>query len=198
MIKVGLTGNIGSGKSTVSNIFSTFQIPVFTADLEAKKILEKEDIINKLQTFFQTTLRNKEGSIDRQKIASIIFNNQEALNFINNLIHPLVAESFKEWLKLQSNKPYIIHEAAILYESGFDKYMDQIIYVNAPEEIRIQRIISRDHISRSEVLSRMSNQWADDRKKGLADYVIENDNYNLIIPQVMFIHQNLLQLSSVI
>ncbi len=196
MIKVGLTGNIGSGKSTVSNIFSTFQIPVFTADLEAKKILEQEDIITKLETFFRTNLKTKEGSIDRQKIASIIFNDQEALNFINNLIHPLVAESFKEWLKHQSNKPYIIHEAAILFESGFDKYMDQIIYVNAPEEIRIQRIISRDQISRSEVLARMSNQWADDRKKDLADYVIENDNYNLIIPQVLNIHQNLLRLSS--
>jgi len=189
MIKIGLTGNMGSGKTTVAKIFQALGVPVFYADIEAKKVLEHQSIILQLSSFFGAKIIDNNGKIDRKQMALLVFNDKNALDFLNKLIHPEVANLFQNWIVSNSEAPYIIHEAAILFESGFDKYMDTVIYVYAPERIRIERIINRDKISAEEVKQRLKNQWNDDKKLLFSEHVIENEGIDLLIPQVLNIHK---------
>lgn len=194
MKKIGLTGNIGSGKTTVARIFSTLGIPVYHADIEAKKILNHIDVINILTEKFGSKIITNH-LIDKTKLANIVFSDKESLNYLNKLIHPLVKEDFDNWCIVQSvNNKYIIHEAAILFESNFYQYVDKTIIVTAPHNIRIERVISRDHISKEEVLTRMANQWDEEKKTELSDYIIINDNMQFVIPQVIDIHHKILKL----
>ncbi len=190
MQKVGLTGNIGSGKSLVARIFKTFDIPVFEADNEAKIILFSPEVSKKVVQIFGYGIL-VDGSINRKKLANLAFNNPALLQKLNNIIHPAVKQKFNQWAELHIIKPYIIYEAAILFESGRYKDFDRIITVFADPETRIQRVMQRDDVPRELVLERMKNQWPDEKKNVLADFVISNNNADLLIPQVESIHSKL-------
>ncbi len=184
MIKVGLTGNIGSGKSTVCKIFELLDVPVFYSDLEAKKLYKRDDVKLQLKHQFGDAVF-KGSEVDFKKLASIIFSNQDSLGFVNNLIHPLVFEAYGRWLENHSDSNYTIHESAILFEHSLESRFDKTIVVYCPEEIRIQRVMKRDCVSPEDVKKRISNQLSDKLKNEKADFVVTNDGVNLVIPQIM-------------
>jgi len=170
---IGLTGGIGSGKTTVAKYLESKGIPVYIADLEAKKIMETETVIGKIiDAFGSDMIENKK--VNRSKLASLVFNNPEKLEILNGIIHPEVKNHFANWVKLHENFPFVVKEAAILFESGSYKECDKIILVTAPKEIRIKRVMERDEISREEVEARMANQWTDTQKTVMSDFVIQN------------------------
>ncbi|MBA7517650.1 Dephospho-CoA kinase [subsurface metagenome] len=192
MLKVGITGGIGSGKSTVCKIFNSLGIPVYHADTRAKYLTIhtsdiREVIINEFgpDSFIKETYNTK-------YISSKVFNNPALLKKLNCIIHPYVAEDFNEWLNGQKKQIYVIQEAAILFESDAYKKMDRIIVVNAPLDIRIRRITERDNISKEEILKKMKNQWSTEKLLALADWVINNDDNKLILPQIISIHNQLI------
>ena len=192
MLKVGLTGGIGSGKSLISEIFLRLGIPVFNADREAKIILNTDkEVIQEVKHNFGDIYRTDE--VDKQKLASVVFNNEKALQKLNMIIHPKVREYFFKWIEKQCNASYVIEEAAILFESGADKEMDITINVHADELIRIQRIIKRDHTNVEAVKSRINNQLSDQERMKLADYTIINNGDQMVLPQVLEIHQKILK-----
>ncbi len=190
MLKVGLTGNIGSGKTIIAEIFKILGTPVFSADIEAKKILNSESVKEKLVDYFgRSVIEDKR--VNRQKLASIVFSDKTALEKINSLIHPEVRQKFLNWTMSFKNKDYVLFEAAIIFESGYDKQLDFIINVAADREIRINRVMSRDKVTREMVLMRMKNQWEESRKNMLADFVIRNENYEPVISQVLSAHRKI-------
>jgi dephospho-CoA kinase len=190
MIKVGITGGIGSGKSTISEIFKLLRIPIFNADLEAKD-LQNNDINIKalISNLLGSTSYTPDGILDRQKVAAIVFNDKKKLAAMNQIIHPAVKSKFLEWCEQYQNSPYILYEAAILLESGGSKDFDLIIVVIADEEERISRIIKRDQTTEEHVRQRIANQMPDLEKVKLADYLIVNNKENLLIPQILKIDQ---------
>ncbi|MFH1001564.1 MAG: dephospho-CoA kinase [Bacteroidota bacterium] len=190
MLKIGLTGNIGSGKSLVCHVFEKLNIPVFYADIEAKKILNNSIVISELINYFGDGILDKNrAAIDRKKMAAIVFNNKFKLKKLNSIIHPRLRIEFEDWCSTFKNSPYIIQEAAILLENGLGKNFDKIIVVSAPKKIRLLRAMERDSMAEAEVLARMKNQWSDKRKEMAADFVIKNDGKQLILPQILKIHQ---------
>jgi dephospho-CoA kinase len=196
MIKVGLTGSIGSGKSMVASVLEHLKVPVYHADLEARKILEKQEVIHQLVEIFGKDILDKAGNIDRAVLAEIVFSTPSDLIHLNEIIHPRVKAGFDAWLSSYSQCSYIVQEAAILFESGFDKYFDKTIVVTAPQEICISRVMLRDGITAEQVAARMKNQWAPSRKIEKADYILENDGTKMLVPQVLFLHQELIRLSN--
>ncbi|MGV3458943.1 MAG: dephospho-CoA kinase [Flavobacterium sp.] len=170
---VGLTGGIGSGKTTIANYFMTLGAPVYFADDEAKKILYRPDASSEIKKAFGEAVFT-DGVPDRQKIASLVFNNPDKLAVLNSIIHPKVSEHFLAWVHNNRKAPFVIKEAAILFESGSYKNCDKIILVTAPLEVRIARVVARDKATRKQVLARMANQWDDERKSALSDYIIQN------------------------
>ena len=195
MIKVGLTGGLGSGKTTVARIFETLGIPVFYADDEAKKITDTDETVKvQLQDLFGEDLYEN-GLLIRPKLAQLIFNNPEAIKKVNAIIHPAVARAFENWAIAQ-NAPYVLQEAAILFETGGYKRFDKMILVAAPEELRINRVMERSGWSKEEVLQRMANQWGENQKIPLADFVILNDGRKQLLPQIMAIHEDLVRFSN--
>lgn len=192
MIKVGLTGGIGSGKTLVSEIFIRLGIPVFNADNESKSILntDKEVIQQIINNFGDLYTEN---GINREKLASIIFNDQIALETINSIIHPKVREYFHSWAAKHVNAKYVIEEAAILFESNAYKELDVTINVHADELIRISRVIVRDKTTAESVKSRMNNQWSDKERIELADFTIYNNGDKMVLPQVLEIHNQILK-----
>ena len=194
-IKVGITGGIGSGKSTICKVFKLLGVPVFEADVVAKQLQNaNQEIKQGLINLFGEDIYTYEGIVDRKKLAAIIFNDDFLISKVNELIHPFVHEEFENWLKKQ-NSAYIVHEAAILFESGFYKIMDFTILVSAPEEQRIERVMKRDNVNREVVMQRIKKQWDDEEKQKLASFVIHNNNQNLIIPEIIKIDKNLKELS---
>lgn len=190
-IKVGITGGIGSGKSTVCKIFKLLGVPVFEADIVAKQLQHANQKIKQgLIRLFGEDIYTHEGIVDRKKLADIIFNNDLMLSEVNELIHPVVHEEFENWLKKQ-NSIYIIQEAAILFESGFYKTMDFTILISASEEQRIDRVMKRDGMNREIIIQRMKKQWNEEKKQKLASFVIHNDNTNLVVPEIIKINKNL-------
>jgi dephospho-CoA kinase len=193
VIKLGVTGGIGSGKTSVCKVFGILGIPVFSADEEAKKVMEADtDIILKLNTIAGQDLYST-GTLDRAELARLIFNNPSMLERVNSVVHPVVFSRFNEWVKKQS-APYVIMEAAILFESGYRKMVDRIVTVTAPVEERIARVISRNSITKEEVLKRIENQTSDSEKVKQSDYVIDNSENAMIIPTILNIHSHILQL----
>ena len=190
---IGLTGGIGSGKSTVSRIFEVLNVPVFYADDEAKAQYESAHVIQAVTKLLGNSVLNAEGKIDRKRMAALIFEDTEKLVQIQQLIHPLVKKRFEEWTEsFQKEALYCIREAAILIESGSYKDCDKIIVVTAPEDIRIQRVMKRDNNSEKEVKSRMAHQIQESERLTYADFVINNDGSHPLIRQVMQIHHQLL------
>ena len=190
---IGLTGGIGSGKSTMCRIFEVLNVPVFYADEEAKALYESVQVIEAITKLLGNEILNEAGKIDRKKMAAVIFEDSKKLLQIQQLIHPLVKQRFEEWMDIyQKEALYCIREAAILIESGAYKDCDKIIVVTAPEEIRIQRVMKRDNISEQEVMSRIAHQMKDSERLKYADYVINNDGSHPLIRQVIQIHHQLL------
>lgn len=191
MVKLGITGGIGSGKSTVSELFSLLGIPVYIADKESKRLTEISVVIKEqLITLFGEELYNN-GVLNKALLASHIFNDKEKLEKVNNIIHPVVADDFHKWV--ESNKAFeiVAQEAAILIESGFNKLVDKVIVVYTPLEIRIKRTMERDGVSREKVLERIQNQMSDEKKVELSDFVIVNDGTLSLIEQVLEIIKEL-------
>lgn len=189
---IGITGGIGSGKSTIAKVFMSIGYPVYNSDTRAKELINSnEELINSIKLSFGDDLYNSQG-LDRKKMASIVFNNPEKLELLNSIIHPAVGKDFEKWIDLQ-NTSFILKEAAILFETGIYKSLHKIILVSAPQETRIERVIKRDNTNREEVLSRMNNQWSEEKKTELADYVIDNSGNKLVIPQVLEIIKQILK-----
>jgi len=191
MMKVGLTGNIGSGKTTVSQVFRSLGIPVFHADIEAKKLYLLPEVRESLQGITGPGILADDGTVDRKKMAELLFNNEELLKKVNDYIHPLVREAFSKQLEELEHQPYAIYEAAILIESGHYHDMDKIILVRAPEELRIKRVIKRDGVNEEDVRIRIRNQMPEGQKVPKADFIIHNDDREMIIPQVLEIDRAL-------
>lgn len=195
MLKVGLTGGIGSGKTLIGEIFKRFGIPIFNADTEAKNILNSDiDVITKMKKHFGDDIYN-ENSIDKKKLASIIFNDKNAIELVNSIVHPKVRDYFFNWADGQKESPYVIEEAAILFESNAYKELDVTINIHADELSRINRVIERDNTTIDAVKNRMKNQLTDDERIRLADYTIYNDGNQMVLPQVLDIHDKILKRS---
>ena len=195
MMKIGITGGIGSGKTTVCRIFETLGVPVFFADDESKRILFTDfSVINRVKEIFGEKVFSN-GIPDRKKLATIVFGNPEKLQELNSILHSAVFKHFDNWMMEKKDSSYILLEAALIYETARDKFLDQVIVVSAPEEIRIRRIRMRDKISEADIRARMRQQYSQELKEKKADYIIENDESQLLIPQVMKIHEKLLSLA---
>ena len=191
MIKAGITGNIGSGKSTVARLFEMLDVPVFYADKEARLISEQQEVLEEIRKSFGERVIAEDGSLNRKEIATIVFGDAEKLSQLNSIIHPRVRNYFNEWCKLHQSAPYVLHESAILFESGLDYLCDKIILVTAPEEIRIRRVMQRDLFSRQAVITRMNNQWSEAKLLSLSDFEIVNDDSTSLIEQVVSINLTL-------
>ena len=187
MLRIGLTGGIGCGKSVVAKVFETLGIPVYYADDAAKNLMnaDKELKAAIIKNFGEGSYTN--GELNRKYIAGIVFNDKEKLELLNALTHPATIRDAVEWIKKQSSA-YIIKEAALLFESGANKNLDHVIGVDAPLPLRIKRVMARDGISETEVMKRINRQMDEKKKMDLCDFVIINDEQQLVIPQVMELH----------
>ncbi len=191
MLKLGITGGIGSGKTTICKLFELLGVPVYYADEESKKILDEDKLVKEqVIKMFGSSILNDSGIIDRKELAAIVFNNKEQLEKLNAILHPAVGQHFENWLKKQ-NTAYILKEAAILFESGAYKQVDKVLTVVAPLELKIQRTMKRDGVSKEEVERRMQLQMTDEEKIKRADFVIINNEQELLIPQVFSLNQQL-------
>jgi dephospho-CoA kinase len=191
-MKLGITGGIGSGKTSVCRVFSALGIPVFSADPEANEIMENDKgLIQRINVIAGKDLYAK-GSLDRMELATLIFNDSSLLEKVNTLVHPVVFDHFTSWVSKQTS-PYVIMEAAILFESGASKLVDRTVLVLAPVEERVNRVINRNKLSREQVLERMRNQMDDETKIKLADYIIHNSENDMIIPSILSIHEDILK-----
>lgn len=188
-LKIGITGGIGSGKTTACQIFQTLGIPVFEADREAKQLMERSAVIREaLVQLFGAEIYLPDGTLNRTLLASNIFTDKAAIGKVNAIVHPAVREWFKEWYSLQTG-PYIVYEAAILFETGYYQLMDTNLLIVAPREVRIARVMERDGVSRKSVTDRMKNQWGDRAKRQLADVILRNDGRHLLTPQIIGLHK---------
>ncbi len=195
MLKIGITGNIGSGKTTVSKLFELMGVPVFYADEAAKTLMTTdEDLIASVKQTFGEQSYLADDTLNRKYIAGIVFNDEAQLAKLNALVHPAVFRAFDKWAVAQ-NAPYVIKEAAILFESSSYEFCDKTIMVTSPLDMRIKRVVKRDNITREEVLKREARQFTEEKKIQLADYVINNDETELVIPQVLKLHDLFLSLA---
>jgi len=194
MLRIGLTGGIGSGKSTVARIFEVLGIPVYDADAASKKLMtEKTELKQLIQNSFgEESYIN--GTLNRKFLAEQVFNDPEKLALLNSFVHPATIKDAADWMKKQTS-PYAIKEAALIFESGSQKDLDFVIGVKAPLELRLQRTISRDKVSLQKVEERMNMQMNEETKLRLCNYVIVNDEQQLLIPQVLELHKKFLELS---
>lgn len=190
---IGLTGGIGSGKTTVAHVFETLGIPVYYADTEAKHIMNEDADLKDaiIKNFGHTSYKN--GELDRAYLSTIVFNDSYKLELLNSIVHPATIRDADLWMKNQ-NSPYVIKEAALLFESGAAENLDFVIGVFAPAHIRIKRVIERDGLEREDVLKRMKNQVDEEIKMKLCDFVITNDEQQLVIPQVLKLHERFIAL----
>jgi dephospho-CoA kinase len=191
MLKVGITGGIGSGKSTVAKIFGVLGIPVYNADTAARRLMQEDaDLKKALTAAFGADLYDAAGAINRPYLADIVFNNMEALEKLNSLVHPVTIADAAAWM-LQQTTPYTLKEAALIFESGAQRDLDCVIGVSAPLHLRLQRVMQRDDMSREQVKARMNKQLSESLKMKLCDYIIVNDEQQALIPQVLALHEQL-------
>jgi len=190
-MRLGVTGGIGSGKTSVCRVFNTLGIPVFSADPEARRIMESDPaVIEGINAVAGRDLYPA-GMLDKMVLAKLIFNDPEKLKKVNSLVHPVVFRAFTDWVKDQS-APYVIMEAAILFESGGNELVDKVLSVLAPEKERVERVMHRNMLSREQVMERMRNQISDEKRIELSDYLIFNSENDMIIPSVLKIHFEIL------
>lgn len=195
MLRIGLTGGIGSGKSTVAKIFETLGIPVYYADDASKRLLNEDEPLKQMirQHFGEAVYSN--GILNRKELAAQVFDNAEKLALLNSIVHPATIKDAEEWMKAQ-NAPYAVKEAALIFESGSQAQLDKVIGVYAPVAVRINRVMQRDGVTREDVISRMNRQINETIKMRLCDYVITNDEQQLLIPQVVQLDATIRQLSA--
>jgi len=195
MLKIGLTGSIGSGKTTVSKAFEVLGVPVFYADDAAKKAMVTDQIlIEAIKAEFGDASYLDDGALNRNHIANIVLNDGAYLARLNALVHPATFRAFDDWVKTIDNVPYVLKEAALLFESDSYKMCDYSITVTAPFETRIKRVMQRDNLTRAEIESREAKQFPEEKKAALADYIIINDDVQMVIPQVLELHAKICSL----
>jgi dephospho-CoA kinase len=170
---IGLTGGIGSGKTAVAKYMESLGIPVYIADEEAKKLMASSEMIQEITATFGEEV-NDSGTLDRKKIAKLVFDNPEKLQKLNNIVHPQVKKHFDAWVEKHKKHPLVVKEAAILFETGGDQYCDAVITVISPLETRIKRVVERDKTDKESVLKRMESQWTDEQRVAKSNYVIHN------------------------
>lgn len=187
---IGLTGGIGSGKTTVGNFFKSMGIPVYVADDEGRKITNSDEVLSQIKSVFGSAVFD-DAKLNRKKLSDIVFNDSNQLQKLNNIIHPVVKKHFGQWVKQYENEPFVIRESAILFESGSDQDCDSIITVIAPIEERIARVMKRDNVSREAVLDRINNQMHDEERISKSDFVVQNDNLQNAEKQAVEILKNL-------
>lgn len=183
MKAIGITGGIGAGKSVVCSILRTFDIPIYSSDEEAKKMYGREDLRQRLEERFGRDIYIG-GKIDAVRLSKLIFRNKEHLVFVNSLIHPQVAEDFLLWKKKHSSEKLVAMESAILFESGFDRYVDYTLTVFSPLELRMERVMKRDLTDRERILERMKRQMGEEERIENSDFVLFNDGLQPLLPQL--------------
>ena len=194
MIRIGLTGGIGSGKSTVAKVFEVLGIPVYYADDAAKKLMnEDEELKEKIKKEFGESIY-KEEKLDRKKLADIVFTSPEKLNLLNALVHPATLKDAEKWMQEQTSH-YCIKEAALIFESGAHEHLDYVIGVTAPAPLRILRTMQRDGVTKEEVFARMDKQMDDIIKMKLCDFVITNNEQEMLLPQILDLHKKIAELA---
>lgn len=194
-LKVGLTGGIGSGKSTVAKVFELLHVPVYYADEASKRLYHfDKELISSMKKHFGEDIYNNE-QLNRPKLASIVFGDSSKLELLNSLVHPPTIRDAETWLERQTS-PYVIKEAALLFESGSVAGLDYVIGVAAPVHVRLKRVMERDKLTREEVMTRMNKQISETIKMRLCDFVIQNDEQQLVLPQVMALHRKLLGMAA--
>lgn len=194
MLRIGLTGGIGSGKSTVARIFQSLGIPIYSSDIEAKRLMREDAFVRSaIQLAFGADIYVN-GLPDTRRLASIVFNDPAALEKLNQIIHPATMADAKKWMQAQQ-APYVIKESALLFESGAAEGVDRIVGVYAPQSLRIQRVMQRESVDRETVLARMNRQINEEIKRRLCDYIITNDEQQPLLPQVLALHEVFLDLS---
>lgn len=181
---IGLTGGIGSGKTTVAKYFASKGIPVYIADEAAKNIMDDKNVVQEVQAIFSENIIQKDGFLDRNAIRELVFNDKNKLEALNKIIHPKVKADFENWLKKNKNAPFIIKEVAILFETNGQKYCDATILVTAPTETRIKRVLERDSTSRDNITQIIKNQLPEEAKMKLATYIISNEKLDITYKMV--------------
>ena len=195
MKKIGLTGGMGSGKSTVASVFSALDVPVYDSDARAKQLYYVPEVKKQLVDLLGTeAYRADDASLNKDWVAQQVFSDPDRLARLNALIHPLVAEDFSDWCSRHRACTYVLKEAAILIESGAHKGLDALIVVEADRSVRLQRISERDEMDIQQAEARMDQQMSDEERRSYADHIIVNDGRTDLIPQVLQVHRNLLQL----
>jgi len=196
MYTVGITGGIGSGKSIICKVFQQLGIAVYDADSRGKALL-REGVSVKEQVIaaFGTNAYNSDGSVNKVYLSDKVFSNKDALDKLNSIVHPAIRDDFKQWLSEQEG-PYVLKEAAILIESGAYKELDEIIVVEATEAVRLRRVMDRDRSGEDQVRERMNAQLTDEERKIHAQHVIDNNDDQLIIPQILKIHEDIISRTS--
>lgn len=175
---IGLTGGIGSGKTTIANYLASLGIPVYIADDAGKKVMQQQEIIKAIQQRFGSDIV-EENQLNRARLAAIVFNNPDQLKELNAIVHPAVREDYKKWLEEHTDAPFLVYESAILFESGSYKNFDYVITITAPLEVRVSRVLQRDNIEREQVMKRINAQWSDEQRVSKSDFVIENIDIDL-------------------
>ena len=190
---VGLTGGIGSGKTTVAKMFASLGIPVYNSDERAKELMvNSEELVNEIKSLLGEEAYS-DNDLNRDYIAQRVFTDKALLNELNELVHPAVRDDFKNWAKEQQS-PYVIQEAAILFENGAHEHFDQMVLVTAPKMIRLERIMHRDNVSEDNILARMNHQWEDERKIELSDHIIHNIDLQQTEETVASVHKKILEI----
>ena len=196
MLRIGITGGIGSGKTTVAKIFEVLGVPVYYADDAAKRLMNEDESLqqNIIEHFGAAVFENKQ--LNRSLLASMVFNNPEKLALLNSIVHPVTIDDAEKWMKQlatagEEEIPYAVKEAALIFESGAQKKLDYVIGVHAPYKLRLQRAMQRDHLSKEEVEARMNRQMDETKKMNLCNFIITNDEEQLLIPQVVELHKKL-------
>ena len=197
MLKIGITGGIGSGKTLVCRIFALLGIPVYDSDYRAKWVMQHDPVLRQeLSQVFGQQVYDAAGTLNRPYLAKLVFNNPPQLALLNSLVHPRVKEDFTNWAVAQNKAPYLLKEAALMFESKAYKQVQKVITVSAPLDVRLARVLQRDpHRQSAEVQAIMDKQLSESERQQRADYVIYNDDQQLVIPQVLALHRQLISLS---
>ena len=194
MLKVGITGGIGSGKTKICRVYETLGVAVHYADTQAKLLMNTDpELKAALKDYFGNDIYHDDETLNRPKLSEIIFNDPAALEKVNGWVHPAVVRDFEHWCTMQ-NSPYVLEESAIIFERNLAHLFEKVILVTAPENVRIKRVCIRDRLTPEVVKKRMANQWSDEKKMALADFIIYNDNLRLLTPQIMEIHRHLMKM----
>ncbi len=197
-IQIGITGGIGSGKSLVCKIFQCLGVAVYDADSHAKELMTTDGIlVSEIKKEFGVLSYNEDGSLNRAYLGSKVFNDSARLKTLNSLVHPRVGINYQQWVEHQTNHPYVLKEAALLFESGSYQLLDKVIVVHAPESLRVQRVVKRDdHRTADQILAIIKNQMPEEEKLKRADFMIRNDETILLIPQVIALHHHFISMHS--